>query len=73
MMKAIGAVLILLGFIGLVMGGFSYNKTETVAQIGDLKMKATEKKQIPVPPLVSGMAILVGAAIVFAGSRKPTS
>ena len=72
-MKALGAALVILGFVGLLFGGIPYNKTETVAQIGDLKMKATEKKQIPVPPLVSGMAILVGAAIVFAGSRKPTS
>jgi hypothetical protein len=67
-MKAIGAVLVILGLVGLLFGGFSYNKTETVAQIGDLKMRATEKKQVP--PLVSGFAILVGAAIWFGAGRK---
>ena len=72
-MKVIGAVLVLLGLLGLLLGGISYNKTETVAQIGDLKMKATEKKQVAVPPLVSGMAILVGAAIFFSARRKPTT
>ena len=72
-MKALGAVLVILGFLGLLFGGISYNKTETVAQIGDFKMKATEKRQIPVPPVVSGLAILVGAAMWFAASRKPSS
>ena len=71
MTKAIGAVLVILGLVGLMFGGFSYNKTETVAQIGDLKMKATEKKQVP--PVVSGIAILVGAALFFVAGRKPSS
>jgi hypothetical protein len=68
-MKAIGAVLVILGLVGLLIGGFSYNKTETVAEIGGLKMRATEKKQVP--PLVSGLAILVGAVIWFGAGRKP--
>lgn len=72
-MKALGAALVILGFVGLLFGGIPYNKTETVAQIGDLKMKATEKKQVSIPPVVSGMAILVGAAILFAAGRKPTA
>jgi len=71
--KALGAALVILGFVGLLFGGIPYNKTETVAQIGDLKMKATEKKQVSIPPVVSGMAILVGAAILFAAGRKPTA
>lgn len=70
-MRAIAAVLVLLGFLGLLFGGISYNKSETVAQIGDLKMKATEKKEFPIPPLVSGLAILVGAAIWFSAGRRP--
>jgi hypothetical protein len=73
MMKPLGAVLVLLGFVGLLFGGIPYNKTETVAQIGDLKMKATEKRHLNLPPVVSGMAILVGAAIWFGASRKPAA
>jgi hypothetical protein len=72
-MKVLGAALVILGLVGLLLGGIPYNKTETVAQIGDLKMKATERKQVSIPPVVSGLAILVGAAIWFAASRKPTT
>jgi hypothetical protein len=72
-MKALGGVLVLLGFLGLLFGGIPYNRTETVAQIGNLKMRATEKRQLSLPPVVSGFAILVGAAIWFSARRKPQS
>jgi hypothetical protein len=70
-MKPLGAVLILLGLLGLLFGGIPYNRTETVAEIGNFKMRATEKRQLNLPPLVSGFAILVGAAIWFGAGRKP--
>ena len=70
-MKPLGALLVILGLLGLIFGGISYNKRETIAQIGDLKMQATEKRQLGVPPLVSGIAILIGAAMWFRAGRKP--
>ena len=69
-MKIAGIILIVLGLVCLLLGAIPYNKTENVAQIGDLKMQVTEKKQFAVPPLVAGIAVLAGAAMVFAGSRK---
>jgi hypothetical protein len=70
-MKPLGAALVVLGLLGLLLGGIPYNKKENIAQIGDLKMTVTEKKQLNLPPLVSGFAILVGAAIWFSAGRKP--
>jgi hypothetical protein len=70
-MRISGIVLIVLGFIALAVGNLPYQKTENVAEFGDLKMQVTEKKQFAIPPLVSGAAILVGAALVFVGRRKP--
>jgi LPXTG-motif cell wall-anchored protein len=69
-MKVIGIVLILLGFAGLLFGGVPYRTTENVAEIGDFKMKVSEKKQFTVPPVISGLAILGGAAMLFASRRK---
>jgi hypothetical protein len=70
-MRAAGAVLVALGLLGLLFGGIPYNKRETIAQIGDLKMQATEKKQLALPPAVNGLAILVGAALWFRAGRRP--
>ena len=69
-MKVFGIVLILLGFAGLIFGGVPYRTTENVAQIGDFKMNVSERKEFTVPPVISGLAILAGAALMFAG-RKP--
>ena len=69
-MKAIGAVLVVIGLVGLIFGGIPYNKRETIAQIGDIKMQATEKKQLSLPPAVNGLAILIGAALWFRAGRR---
>jgi hypothetical protein len=69
-MRMAGAVLVVLGFVGLVWGGLPYKKTENVAQFGDLKMQVTEKKQMAIPPVVSGLAILAGAAMLVRGGKS---
>ena len=72
-MRIAGAALILLGLLGLLFGGVPYRRTENIAQIGDLKMQVTEKKQLALPPFVSGLAVLVGAALWFRGGRRPNA
>ena len=70
-MRIAGAVLIALGLLALAFGGINYRKTENVAEIGDFKMKVSERKQLPIPPLVSGVVILVGAGMLLGAGRKP--
>lgn len=70
--KVLGLVLVVLGFVGLLWGGIPYTKKENIAEIGDLKMQVTEKKQVTIPPLLSGIAILAGAFLLMRG-RKPAS
>jgi len=72
-MKIAGMILIVLGLASLIWGGFAYNKTSNVAQFGDLKMQVTEKKEFTVPPVLGGLAILAGAALLFVGGRKPSA
>jgi len=69
-MKIAGLVLVVLGFTALLAGGIPYKKTENIAQFGDMKMEVTEKKQFTVLPVLSGLAILAGAALWFAGGRR---
>ena len=68
-MKIAGIILIVLGLASLIWGGFAYNKTSNVAQFGDLKMQVTEKKQMTIPPWISGIAILAGAALLLRGGK----
>jgi hypothetical protein len=70
--RALGAALVLIGLLGLAFGGIPYNSKETVAQIGGLKMQATERKTLGLPPLANGVAILIGAALWFRAGRATT-
>ncbi len=70
-MQVVGVAVVVLGLASLIWGGFAYKKTENVAQFGDLKMQVTENHQLTIPPWAGGIAILAGAAMVFAGGRRP--
>ena len=63
----IGAVLALLGLIGLAIPVFTTRETKDVARIGDLKVQATQDTAHVVPPLVSGGALVVGVVLMGAG------
>ena len=68
-MKIAGAALVVLGFAALWVGGIPYRKTENVAEIGTFKMQVTEKREFAIPPVLGGLAIAIGTAMLFAGRR----
>ena len=68
-MKIIGVVLVVLGVLSLVYGGISYNRERTVLDVGPFKATATEQKNIPLSPIVGGIALL-GGVLVLVVPRK---
>ena len=68
--KIAGIVLIVAGILGLAIGGFSYNKQETKANIGPISLSVQEKETVAIPLWASIGAIVAGGALLFAGSRK---
>ena len=68
-MKVLGAALVVIGLLGLAFGGIPYTKKETVAQFGNLKMQASEKKTLGLPPFANGVVILIGAVLWFRADR----
>jgi drug/metabolite transporter (DMT)-like permease len=65
-----GALLILFGVVALSLGGFSFNRREKVAEVGPIKVTAERERSVPIPPLVSGLAIAAGIVLIVANSRK---
>ena len=68
-MKLIGFVLVVLGVLALLYGGISYNRQRTVLDVGPFKATAVEQKNIPVSPIVGGIALL-GGIILLVVPRK---
>jgi uncharacterized membrane protein HdeD (DUF308 family) len=69
-MKLLGIILIVLGVLALAYQGIRYTTREKLIDIGPVKVTATEKKTIPLPPIVGGAAIVAGIALILADRRK---
>ena len=63
-----GVVLIVIGAIILAMGGFGYTKERESVSVGGLELAAERKGFIP--PAVGWVAVIAGAALVFAGRAR---
>ena len=67
-----GILLIVLGALALAYQGINYTHRETVLEVGPIHATADEQKHIQLPPIVGGLAILAGAALLFAGTKQKT-
>ena len=69
-MKQLGFVLIILGVLALAYQGIRYTTREKLIDIGPLNVTTTEKKTIPLPPIVGGAAIVAGIALILVDRKK---
>jgi len=69
-MKIAGIVLIVIGIIALAYGGITYTTREKVLDIGPIEATAERQKTIPLPPLLGGLALAGGVALLIVGSRR---
>ena len=69
-MRITGIVLIVIGVISLAYGGISYTKREKVIDLGPIQATAERQKTIPLPPLLGGLALAGGVALLIAGAKK---
>jgi hypothetical protein len=69
-MKIVGILLIVLGIVALIYGGISYTREETLVDLGPIQAKTQTRETIPLPPILGGLALLGGVALLIADSRK---
>jgi hypothetical protein len=69
-MKFMGFVLVVVGMLALVYGGISYNRQRTVLDVGPFKATATEQKNIPLSPIVGGIALLGGILLLVVPRKR---
>jgi hypothetical protein len=68
-MKTAGVVLVILGVLALIYGGFSYTKKTHDADLGPVKIGVKEKGHVNVP-LWAGVAAIVGGALIIMGGGR---
>jgi LPXTG-motif cell wall-anchored protein len=62
-------VLLALGTLALVFGGFSYTRASHEADIGSLHLSVDETRHVPVP-VWAGIAALAVGGLLLVGRRK---
>lgn len=68
--KLAGILCIAAGIAGLLYGIFSYTKDTEVIKLGPVELSVKEKETVNVPMWVGVGAIVVGGALLLAGSKK---
>jgi hypothetical protein len=58
--SVIAVLLIVLGTIGLVYGGFSYTREKKVVDIGSVQITRQEHERVPLSPIVGGLLLVSG-------------
>jgi len=65
-----GIVLIVLGALALAYQGITYTHREKILDLGSIHATEDTQKQIPLPPIVGGLALLGGIVLLVAGARQ---
>lgn len=64
-MKVLGAVLVVAGLIGLLYGGISWTRKDTVIDAGPIEVTTDKRESLALPPL-AGAALLIGGIVLLA-------
>jgi TRAP-type C4-dicarboxylate transport system permease small subunit len=68
--NVIAVVLIIVGVVFLSYTGYTYSTQEKVAQIGSLKITSETEKTIPFSPIVGGICLVFGIALLVFNKRN---
>lgn len=68
-MKLAGIIFVVLGVLALAYQGIRYTTREKLIDIGPLKVTASERKTIPLPPIVGGIALVAGIVLILADRK----
>jgi uncharacterized membrane protein len=66
----LGIALIVLGVLALAYQGFSYTVPKKAVDVGPIHVTKDEHHTVPLPPIVGGLALIGGVAILVVGREK---
>jgi hypothetical protein len=68
--KLLAVILLALGVLALAYQGFTYTSREKVVDLGPLQVTADKTRTVPLPPILGGIAVIAGLALlVFEGKK----
>ncbi|MEP6492131.1 MAG: DUF3185 domain-containing protein [bacterium] len=71
-MRIAGIILIVVGVIGLSYGGITYTRHKDTVSLGPVSATLKQRETVPIPPVLGGVALIVGIGLLVAGGRRRT-
>ncbi len=66
----IGILLIVVAVLSLAYQGINYTSHENVMDVGPMHVTTETRERIPLPPILGGLALIGGIALVIKGTRQ---
>jgi hypothetical protein len=64
-MKILGGILVVIGLIGVLYGGLSWTRKDTVLDAGPVEITADKTERIPLSPIAGGVLLVAGVALLL--------
>jgi uncharacterized membrane protein YidH (DUF202 family) len=68
--RMLGAVLLVLGALALVYGGFSYTRESTALKLGPVQVDVKERERVNIPLWGGVAAVVAGGLLLVAGGTS---
>lgn len=69
-LSLLGILLVVLGALALAYQGINYTHREKIVDLGPIHATQDVQKHIPLPPILGGLALLGGVALLVVGARQ---
>ncbi len=69
-MSLVGVLLVVLGALALAYQGIAYTHQKDVLNVGSLHVTTETHERMPLPPILGGMALVGGIALLIVGARQ---
>jgi uncharacterized membrane protein YidH (DUF202 family) len=66
----VGILLIVVGVIGFVAGGFRFTREKKDVDMGPLQIQHRQTKTVPISPILSTVALIGGIGLVVVGAKS---
>ena len=66
----LGILLVIFGALALAYQGFNYTRQEKVLDVGPIHATAERHERVSIPPVLGGLALVGGVALLVAGAKR---